>query len=87
MPKTAILVTFQATTRIVIDVPDDVTLKQYLDNRFNWSSVSRTARNKMQGDLGDYLCGDNMSVEEDTEILAAPIEAIDVDPEKRVNEI
>lgn len=82
MQKKAILVTFQATTRLVIDIPKGITLEQYLENIYNWSAISRTARHKMQEDLGNYLFGDNMSVEEDTEVPAKEHDEPDKDPEK-----
>jgi len=82
MPKKAILVTYQPTTRLVVDVPEGMTLEQYLENIYNWSAISRIARHKMQEDLDNYLFGNNMSVEEDTEVPAKEDDEPDQDPEK-----
>lgn len=80
MAKTALLVTYVPRTRVIVDVPNGMSIDQYLENDMIWSKISRIARNKMQKDLGDYLYGDNMEVEEDIEVPAKESEVLDVDP-------
>lgn len=60
-PKKAILVEFVVRTRIIVDVdaPDDY--------------IVRTARDKIQYNIGDYLNGDNAEVEDDEEVPFDPL--------------
>jgi hypothetical protein len=64
MAKTAYLLTFHATTRIVVDSD-----KNPFEDDELFSKCVATARKRML-DFGieEYLCGDNAEIEEDTEV-------------------
>lgn len=69
--KTALLVCFSPMTRVVMDIPDGQTVEEFLNNDYNYADVCRTAREKMQKDIGDYLCADTCeSIVEDAECPA-----------------
>ena len=61
MAKTAYLYTFHPRTRIVAD-PDDFATEEEL-----FEYLSKTAREKMDADLENYLFGENGEYEEYTE--------------------
>ena len=76
--KKAILVSFTATTRIVVDIPQGMTVEKYVGK--NSDTVSRIASNQMKRNLNSYLCTDNMEAVKDTEMSAAENEKQNLDP-------
>ena len=80
MAKTSFLVSFYPTTRLVLDVPDNKNVEDFID--YNLDMFSRIARTKMLKDIGDYLYGDNMEVHIDEECPAEENELCDLDPEE-----
>lgn len=73
--KKAILVTFVPTTRLVVDIPEGKTLDEWLNTHLD--EVSRAAREKMLECPEDYLYGDNIEIQEDTEVPAEADESDD----------
>ena len=68
MAKVALLVEFTPCTRVVVDIPEGVSVEEWLSNDENFGELSTKARNQMlENGIEDYLYGDNMSWEEDTE--------------------
>lgn len=69
MAKKALLVTFEPTTRIIIDIPDKemstVELMEYINE--NWETVVEAARDNMMKQIDEYLCWDNLTWREDIE--------------------
>lgn len=82
MKKIALLVEFAPMTRLILEVPDGTDEEKFLED--NADLISRTAREKMSENLGDYLYGDNMSFRPDTEVPADQNEEADQDPENPV---
>lgn len=76
--KKAILVSFTATTRIVVDIPEGMTVEEYVGK--NSDAVRRIASSRMKRHVNSYLCTDNMEAAEDTEVPAAGNEEQDHDP-------
>jgi hypothetical protein len=62
-PKKALLVEFNIRTRIIIDEDQED------DDDF----IIATARDKIQPDLSDYLCGDNVEIDDDEEMPFDPL--------------
>lgn len=58
--KTAVIVTFIPRTRIVIDLPEGKTLDEFIEDTGNLDGVVQAAREKMDGELNGYLCGDSL---------------------------
>lgn len=67
MAKTALLVSYQPTTRIVVNVPEGMTVKEYVDTIKGLDTVHSLASEKMKANIGDYLSIENMDIEEDKE--------------------
>ena len=68
MAKVALLVDFNPRTRVVVDIPENIETEKWLEDSNNFDSVVKKAREQMlEGNIEDYLCGDNMYWEEDTE--------------------
>lgn len=67
MNKIALLVEFSPRTRVVVSVPDGMTVEQWLEDNNNYDSLVQEARNNMLKGINDYLSGENMNWEEDTE--------------------
>lgn len=67
MAKSAYLLTFHATTRIVIDSDKD----PFIDDELFWK-MCVAARERMSCDLESYLDADNAEIEEDTEMPYTP---------------
>lgn len=65
MAKVALLVDFEPRTRVVVDIPDGMSVEKYLQNDQNYDNLVKTAREKMLPRIEDYLCGDNLVWEED----------------------
>ena len=64
MAKTAYLLTFHATTRIVVDSD-----KNPWEDDELFSKICEAARERMLNfGIEEYLCGDNAELEEDTEV-------------------
>lgn len=69
MAKVAVLASFQITKRMVIEVPDGMSLDEYL-NTDGFTKVSEAAAEQFKSDIGNYLIPDNFDAEEDWEIPA-----------------
>lgn len=71
MTKKAFLVTFEITTRVVTDVPDDFDPKDYNfmfeEHEEAFDTIVEKARDKILGYPQDYICRENTEVIEDTE--------------------
>lgn len=68
MAKVALLVDFNPRTRVVVDIPKGSSVEKWLEDNDNFDSVVKKAREQMlEGNIEDYLCGENMYWEEDTE--------------------
>lgn len=67
MAKKAYLLTFHATTRVVVDSDKDA----FTDDEL-FAKMCEMARKKMAMQLDSYLCFDNAELEEDTEIPYKP---------------
>jgi len=68
MAKVALLVDFEPRTRVVVDIPEGVSVEKWLEDDNNFGAVAKKAREQMlEGNIENYLCGDNMYWEEDTE--------------------
>ena len=79
MAKVALLVDFNPRTRVVVDIPEGMEVGEWLENSDNFDSVSKKAREQMlEGNIEDYLCGDNMYWEEDEE---CPFGSLTIDKE------
>lgn len=65
MPKVAVLVEFCPRTRVVVAVPEGMTLEEYLKDNEVYDRLALKARMRMKEELHDYLSGENMSWEED----------------------
>jgi len=70
MARTAYLLTFHATTRIVVDSD-----KNPFEDDELFSKMCEAARDRMLNfGIEEYLCGDNAEIEEDTEMPYDPEE-------------
>lgn len=67
MAKVALLVDFVPRTRVVIDVPDNMTVERYLENNDAYDALAQQARNQMCEEISGYLNGENMEWQEDME--------------------
>lgn len=68
MAKVALLVDFEPRTRVIVDIPENVPTDKWLEDNDNFDSVVKKSREQMlEGNIEDYLCGDNMYWEEDIE--------------------
>ena len=67
MSKTAMIVDFWPRTRVVVDVPEGVSTRDWLEKPENYDALIKKARKKMASDLPNYLCGDNMDWDFDFE--------------------
>ena len=71
MTKKAYLVTFEITTRVVADVPDDFDPKDHSltleEHEEAFDTIVEKARDKILGYPQDYICRENTEVIEDTE--------------------
>lgn len=68
MAKVALLVEFAPRTRVVVDIPDGVSVDTFMENDENFSKVTKAAREQMlENGVQDYLSGENMWWEEDNE--------------------
>lgn len=76
--KKAVIVTFTAKTRMVIEAPDGSDL-EHIQRETDLDDLANKARNKMQPDLENYLILDNMDLEEDTECPAKDEEDADIE--------
>lgn len=83
MKKVALLVSFVPMTRLVIEIPADKSLDEWLEDPYHLSKVSRTARAKMLRCPGDYLYADNIEIQEDWEMPAEEGETLDQDPDNQ----
>lgn len=76
--KKAVIVTFTAKTRMVIEAPDGSDF-EHIQRETDLDDLASKARNKMQPDLENYLILDNMDLEEDTECPAKDEEDADIE--------
>lgn len=67
MAKTALLVEFIPRTRVIVDIPEGMSINEYLEKDENVNLVVRKARANMAIDLPNYLGEENSFVEEDLE--------------------
>lgn len=67
MAKIALLVDFEPRTRVVVDIPEGVSLDEWMENQENFDSVAKLARENMLKDINNYLMGENMYWDEDNE--------------------
>ena len=68
MGKVALLVDFSPRTRVVVDIPENVSVEKWLEDNDNFDSVAKKAREQMlENRVEDYLSGENMYWEEDLE--------------------
>lgn len=68
MAKVALLVDFNPRTRVVVDIPEGVSVEKWIEDNDNFDSVAKQAREQMlEHNAEDYLCGENMYWEEDLE--------------------
>ena len=68
MAKVALLVDFEPRTRVVVNIPKGMPIEDWLEDDNNFSAVAKKAREQMlEGNIEDYLCGENMYWEEDLE--------------------
>lgn len=78
MAKKALLVSFEPTTRIVVEVPKEKMSSKdmidYIDQ--NWDKITEVAMNRMKQNIDDYLCWENLVWEEDCECPANESEEI-----------
>ena len=78
MAKKALLITFEPTTRIVVDVPKEkmgtMELEKYIKD--NLESIVETARERMLKNINDYLCWENLVWQEDYECPAEENEEV-----------
>ena len=78
MSKKAYLVTFNATTRVVVDVPDDFDVHNcnliIADHEKAFDSIIQEARDNILEDPENYLYGDNAEIFEDDECPYGTIE-------------
>lgn len=72
--KMAILVTFSVTTRKVINIPHGKELDHLDEDELK--SIASIARSHILADASDYLCVDNMTLTEDTEMPATKDEPV-----------
>ena len=70
MAKIALLVEFCPRTRILVDVPQGVSIDRWLENNDNYDKVVEQARDNMCQQIEGYLNGENMAWEEDIECPA-----------------
>lgn len=81
MSKKAILVTFSATTRIIVDgLPEDVSdIDDMIDVIGEQAGeLADKARNKIRQDLENYLFADNMEIRLDNEVPAGSDDESDI---------
>ena len=67
MAKVALLVDFEPRTRVVVDIPDGVSVEEWLEKQENFDAVAQKARDNMLEEINNYLMGENMYWQEDTE--------------------
>ena len=67
MGKVALLVDFEPRTRVVVDIPDGMSVEDWLENQENFDAVAQKARANMLEDINNYLMGENMYWQEDKE--------------------
>lgn len=67
MTKKALLVTYQPTTRIVVNIPEGMTIDEYTETINGLDTVHSFASEKMKSNIDDYLSIENMDIMEDTE--------------------
>lgn len=79
MGKVALLVDFNPRTRVVVDIPENVSVEKWLEDNDNFDLVAKTAREQMlENRVEDYLSGENMYWEEDME---CPYGSLSIDNE------
>ena len=77
MEKVALLVDFNPRTRVVVEIPENMSVEKWLENNDNFDSVVKKAREQMlEHNAEDYLCGENMYWEDD---LVCPFGALTMD--------
>ena len=67
MAKVALLVDFEPRTRVVVDIPNGVSVEEWLEKQENFDAVAQKARDNMLEDINNYLMGENMYWQEDKE--------------------
>ena len=68
MAKVALLVDFEPRTRVVVDVPDGMSVEEYLQDNDNFDNLAAVARHKMVLDgIEEYLNGENLVWQKDKE--------------------
>ena len=67
MAKVALLVDFAPRTRVVVDVPEGMSVEDYLEDNTNYDKVVAQARAQMCEEIENYLSGENMEWNEDSE--------------------
>lgn len=60
MAKVAVLVDFAPRTRVVVDIPENMSLEEWAENDDNFDTLVSKARANMCKDIESYLSGDNM---------------------------
>ena len=61
MAKVAILVEFSPRTRVVVDIPENMSVLEWAENDKNFDELVSKARANMCKEIESYLCGDNVS--------------------------
>lgn len=67
MEKVALLVDFEPSTRVIVDIPVGMSVSRYLQDPENFDNLVKKAREQMLPKIEDYLNGDNLVWEEDFE--------------------
>lgn len=67
MPKTAILACFTVRTRVIVNIPDNTTIDEFLNSNQCTNIVTQLARENILSYPEDYMCVDNLDFEEDIE--------------------
>ena len=80
--KHAFLVTLSATTRIIADVPNGDTIESFLEKDKNYLELVRVAREKISGNLEDYLAAENADIFPDDECPAGTFSGDCTEPKK-----
>ena len=68
MPKKiAILATFSVRTRVIVDIPDDVEIEDFLNSQHCADAVAYKGRENILSEPENYLMSENLELEEDIE--------------------
>jgi len=78
MKKIAVIANFSIKKRMVIEIPDDTTLDEYLYLESNgaFEGLSEAAASEFIPEISEYLVPENFEAEEDREIPAEDSEKV-----------